>query len=373
MGIFAELARLRPMMPFEQLKRAIGRDWRPPAGGWVLINGLSFSARVDVEDKIGQVSFGDDFPATLSIESLHVGMTLDELMVSPLGFAMAAGRRYPFKLTDYVCMNDDGDQIRARVDEHGLVRRIEMTHLGRTYSEGPQFTKEASVVVSAWDYNDSAEMMSDWVGSATFRHNQEHLVGFSQWLTTEATSDGWHRAACEWNWDDGIEPLLWIIRQKGCEKATALNVFYLARPGQLVDYGGDRTKVPGYLLDTFDLSGEIRRRFLDRLYTKSSIAFDGPRAFRDDSYAPENADADALKRDIPKSMRVKIAGRALSEVGDPIPWEAWGHEIGDPIPWEAWEHGSRRRSKLVPPPLSAAEIQEMERVKPTAAKRNLLR
>jgi hypothetical protein len=177
---------------------------------------------------------------------------------------------------------------------------------------------------------------------------------------TEATSDGWHRAACEWNWDDGIEPLLWIIRQNGCEKATALHVFYLARPGQLVDYGGDRTRVPFYLLDTFDLSGEIRRRFLDRLYTKSSIAFDGPRAFRDDSYAPENADADALKRDIPKSMRVKIAGRALSEVGDPIPWEAW-------------EHGSRRRSKLVPPPLSAAEIQEMERVKPTAAKRNLLR
>jgi hypothetical protein len=116
-----------------------------------------------------------------------------------------------------------------------------------------------------------------------------------------------------------------------------------------VKYGGDRTKVPFYLIDQFDLRTEIRRRFLQGFYTRSSVAFDGPRAFRDDAYISEADDADAVSQEIPKSMRVKIAGRPVSEVG---------HRIR----WEDWEHSPIRRSKLVPPPLSADEIQEIERI-----------
>jgi Domain of unknown function (DUF4274) len=348
MGVFAQLARLRPMMPVERLQHAIGRDWRPPPGGWLSIGG-AFSARVDVEEKIGLASFQDQFPGTLSINGVHIGMTLDDLMVNPLGFKLVTQRLYPFKLTDYFCVTADGDEFRARVDMQGLVRRVDITRPGSTYSEGKQFTEESSYTVSPWDYGDINEMVSDWAAGTTFSDNHDLLVGFGNWLMTKATPDDWHCAVEEWNWDDGIEPLLWIIRQRECDKATALTVFYLARPGQHVKYGGDRTKVPFYLIDQFDLRTEIRRRFLQGFYTRSSVAFDGPRAFRDDAYISEADDADAVSQEIPKSTRVKIAGRPVSEVG---------HRIR----WEDWEHSPIRRSKLVPPPLSADEIQEIERI-----------
>ena len=159
MGIFAELAGLRPMMPMDQLKRAIGRDWRPPAGGWLSI-GDAFSARVDVKGKIGFISFGEEFPAALSINGLHVGMTLDGLMASTFDFRLVRQRHYPFKLTDYVCATTDGNELRARVDADGLVRQVEITRPGLTYSEGSRLGQDAAVEVSPWDYDDINEMLS---------------------------------------------------------------------------------------------------------------------------------------------------------------------------------------------------------------------
>jgi hypothetical protein len=115
-------------------------------------------------------------------------------------------------------------------------------------------------------------------------------------LQSDAGPDDWHHFVFHRNWDRGLDPLLWIIRQPACDKATALLAFYLSLPGEFVKYDGDRSAVPGYALEAFDLIAEIRRRFLDGFHARSQIALEGPRALAEEAYLPRDVDPAALRR-----------------------------------------------------------------------------
>lgn len=49
------------------------------------------------------------------------------------------------------------------------------------------------------------------------------------WMSNQGPPE-WHGVAFNWNWDLGLEPLLWIVDQPTCDKATALTVFWLTEP-----------------------------------------------------------------------------------------------------------------------------------------------
>ncbi|MGZ3679993.1 MAG: DUF4274 domain-containing protein [Ktedonobacterales bacterium] len=50
---------------------------------------------------------------------------------------------------------------------------------------------------------------------------------------TQATPDAWHQVAWKWNWDSGIKPLQWIIRQPRCDRGTALLIYWYSGPRYL--------------------------------------------------------------------------------------------------------------------------------------------
>ena len=50
-----------------------------------------------------------------------------------------------------------------------------------------------------------------------------------EWMSTKGAVE-WHGVAVNWNWDNGVEPLLWIVDQPDCDKATALTVFWMCEP-----------------------------------------------------------------------------------------------------------------------------------------------
>ena len=343
MGIFADLAKLRPMLPVEQLSKLVGPQWQVSAGGWVRIGGC-FLARIDSQDRIGLLEFGEKFPSRLSIENVHVGMNLDDLLETRHGFEVGPPRTYPFRITMYSAKTDAGDQLIAFVDQVGLVRRFQITRPGRSYSDGNQW-KAAELNIGPFSYQDSSEMLLDWADGYGVSQHHGPLMAFTKWLTQESTADQWHNVVPHWNWDFGIEPLLWIIRQKECDKATALTAFYLTRPGEFLD---ERAKVSPYQIDSFDLIDEIRRRFLGGFYTRSRFAFDGERAFREEAYVDASDDAEAVDRAIPPAMRAMIPGQALAGSAEIDPW-------GLP-------HATRRVSSIVPPPITAEERLEIERV-----------
>lgn len=58
---------------------------------------------------------------------------------------------------------------------------------------------------------------------------------FLAWLQASGP-DEWHRWAINWNWDYGQQLFEWIVSQPGCDKGTALSVYYAAQPDFFADY-----------------------------------------------------------------------------------------------------------------------------------------
>jgi len=46
-----------------------------------------------------------------------------------------------------------------------------------------------------------------------------------EWMSKKGPAE-WHGVAEGWNWDEGEEPLLWIVEQPQCDRATALTIFW---------------------------------------------------------------------------------------------------------------------------------------------------
>jgi len=55
------------------------------------------------------------------------------------------------------------------------------------------------------------------------------------WVRQQGPED-WHRYATGFNWDSGTEIARWIIDQPGCDKGTALYLYYAASPGFYAQY-----------------------------------------------------------------------------------------------------------------------------------------
>jgi Domain of unknown function (DUF4274) len=95
-----------------------------------------------------------------------------------------------------------------------------------------------------------------------------------EWLPTQSPAV-WHEVAVGWNWDNGIEPLDWIIRQKGCDAGTAQHIFWLGNVDSFEERTGGRSDVPHYRLDLYDMLLTIIGRwrageYLSWQYTTSS-------------------------------------------------------------------------------------------------------
>ncbi len=78
----------------------------------------------------------------------------------------------------------------------------------------------------------------------------------------------WH-----WNWDSGVEPLQWIIRQDTCDRGTALLLYWYGGPRHLAQYA-ERGEVPEYMVEHYDLVREIEAAYLSGRYACAQIAFD---------------------------------------------------------------------------------------------------
>lgn len=62
--------------------------------------------------------------------------------------------------------------------------------------------------------------------------SDEELIA---WLGTKGPRE-WHVCALDWNWDRGLGPLPWIVRQPDCDRGTAIAIFALGEPGIFEKY-----------------------------------------------------------------------------------------------------------------------------------------
>jgi len=128
-------------------------------------------------------------------------------------------------------------------------------------------------------------------------------------LLEQSDPDVWHQVAMGWNWDGGVAPLVWMIRQPQCDRATALLIYWRGGPGSFLEYSG-RDEVPAFALEVFDLLAEVEDRLLSDFYARQEIAFD-PRS--DDNYDWTTRYADRpAKRHIAEQLHEGVSGRTLS-------------------------------------------------------------
>jgi len=54
------------------------------------------------------------------------------------------------------------------------------------------------------------------------------------WMSRKGPAE-WHGVAANWNWDEGPVPLLWILDQPQCDRATALTIFWAGEGYRQID------------------------------------------------------------------------------------------------------------------------------------------
>lgn len=93
------------------------------------------------------------------------------------------------------------------------------------------------------------------------------------------TSEEWHQFVQNYNYDDGNEPFEWLIRQKICDKGTALCLFWHLQP----DFYCKEENVNAYSEnisdDDYNLIKEIEKRFVEGFYEQELFSFDPKQEF----------------------------------------------------------------------------------------------
>ena len=86
------------------------------------------------------------------------------------------------------------------------------------------------------------------------------------WLSRQGPAE-WHALAIAWDWEDGIEPLHWIIQQPTCDRATALAIFWESDPEYFLSEDGAETAIG-------DMDEEIAARWKAGQYTENRFTYD---------------------------------------------------------------------------------------------------
>jgi Domain of unknown function (DUF4274) len=136
----------------------------------------------------------------------------------------------------------------------------------------------------------------------------EHQIA---WLK-DASPEDWHRVALDFNWDNPIDPLFWIVRQPECDRATALTIFWLAQPSyrlmQSAEDDGESHAASDWKMVQF-----IGDRINAKGYVRSGIAFDAtPLLLQDyDELVAEGKKAPDVPLKAHPDMKRSIRGREV--------------------------------------------------------------
>ena len=138
------LARLQVGMPSMALEKIIGDQWVPlkreSAGrfdGEKL--GIPLTVRIDVNGVIGEIGVKHEFPSSLEVARLRVGMTLPEAMAAYPELLLLKMFEEERLIANYGATLADGTKLFVRFEDH-KVRRFALSRPGLTYPDPRQWT-----------------------------------------------------------------------------------------------------------------------------------------------------------------------------------------------------------------------------------------
>lgn len=330
MSLAQQLAQLRPLMTAAEVEAILGREQKEKAIHVLSNYEYATGVHVDFSHADGVIDYVrysiGKFPRETPVCGIFVGMNVDAMKHALPEVTLADGEtgepdergfvRYQAKpasvnavvqiavrngeVTGFTLRRVDLDEVRAARARQEAERKTERDRERERAGQWKSIA-EPDEMLLRW-----AEHCSPWNDCTPDR-----FVAFARWLMATRDPDIWHIVAKNWNWDYDRAVPLWIIRQKDCDLATALEVFFLASPSYYFRWGDDRSSVPaGWERENYDFLAELRQRLAQGFYTRSEIAYDGERHM---SYinpqlkTPE--DKAKAGRILPAQAGMKIAGR----------------------------------------------------------------
>lgn len=91
-----------------------------------------------------------------------------------------------------------------------------------------------------------------------------------------------HQFVQHWNYDDGIEPFDWIIKQKNCDKGTALCLYWSLQPDYFCKFKNEDEIEAGINYKTYLLIKEIEERYCAGFYVDEIFSFNPKDEFLDE-------------------------------------------------------------------------------------------
>lgn len=115
----------------------------------------------------------------------------------------------------------------------------------------------------------------------------------------------WHQFVQNWNYDDGIEPFEWMIKQKTLDKGTVLCLYWLLQPDYFCRFTSEEQVEDDLYFEQYKLLKEIEERYLAGFYQDENFSFDPNLKFSDEN---------STVAGIPGEMLLKTGGVAFERL-----------------------------------------------------------
>jgi hypothetical protein len=97
------------------------------------------------------------------------------------------------------------------------------------------------------------------------------------------TASELHQFVQHWNYDDGIEPFEWVIKQKYLDKGTALCLYWMLQPDYFCRFKNEDEIKGGGNYGHYKLIKEIEERYCSGFYEDANFSFDPKGEFLDEN------------------------------------------------------------------------------------------
>jgi hypothetical protein len=329
---YARLSKIRPGLARLEAKELLGQPTHGLYRSIILGFGLSpeFNPNgKDTSDTLEKVTFREEFPPEIDLYGLRLGMTKEEAGEAFGALQLTPSQKFPDN-------NFEGwtpDNYRVTIwfsREAGAptsdVWRLKGIRLSYPYTneyieartalrqklvdQKEQKRKRALAWKDITDDDDA--MLMDWAAHCKpwDDYFECQFIAYAKWLI-KASPDERHMAACRWNWNYGMAPILWITRQPDCDIATALIAYFGCDPAYFFKFNGDRNQVVSVNLETFDFLVELKNRLEAGYYKRSKIAFEGRSAL--DRILRSNPTKMQIESTIPSNIKDYYDGRVINE------------------------------------------------------------
>lgn len=136
--------------------------------------------------------------------------------------------------------------------------------------------------------------------------NENYLPDFK--LFEKLNSTDQYYLAENYNWDDGVEILKWIIESKKCDKGTASLIFWKSEPDYY--FQKSESEISDYEKDTFLLLKRIVEKFSNNEFKKSNLKYNPTEREKRVNWSKQNSEWN-----IPEELKKATKGFSIMSIG----------------------------------------------------------